>query len=825
MQKTTARVSIISPAGKNKFRLVFILAVFIVLSMSMSLSPPRAAARGVPGTAVDENPGGKGKAVLFVIDRIGIDDLSETDAPNIFKLISTGGFALMNARLVRDFYGNGSYLVIGAGGRANAGSNAGLAFNYDELLTGPRGEQIKAGNIYSSRTGRKAPEGSVVNLYIEEMIRNSDNFYSTSEPGLLGQTLKSKGKVTALLGNADSLAPARSVDTTLSRDQEYSDDLIPSPEEIEAYPSVVAIHREASCIAMDKNGIVPIGNVSANLSGVNPEHTNVTTNYERIISETEMLLPRTDLVVIDLGQTSRVDEGSSYYTDKALAEARSAAIKNSDQAVGEILKSLDLSKDMVIICTPTPSREMLARGELLTPLVISGPGFKTGTLLASPTTRRTGVVSNFDIAPTLLEYFGIDTPGKMEGRPLSETSTSTDIGDMKKFRTTVVASSTTRKSMVRFYVISVMVLISLFIMCVFLRDDLVYNHGLFWKTALLMVLCGPFAYLIYPVFGNAALYRSIPLVIGICLLTSLAAVSLGGTRPFKDTAGHGMFVSMIFVSCATLFTALIDPLLGSPLMTLSAFGSDIIIAGRYYGIGNLYMGVIVGSSVLFACLVCEVFQNTLDKSWKRYLFTCTVFILMGLFLSYPRIGANVGGLITAVAASAATLLKLEGRPLNWKKILAAGIIVLLCVAVLIVVTSILPEQASHAGRAISRFREAGISSVLPQAMRKLSANWSLAFVSTWRLLLLLAVFGALLLNWKFKLFRKLRRGYRYLTAGMAGMTAGLVAALLFNDSGIEPAAAISIYLFVPLLLLVIQRIRDSASTGGKPDRFPADNIE
>ncbi|MBN2169229.1 MAG: hypothetical protein JW738_08290 [Actinobacteria bacterium] len=797
-----------------------------MLLISLFLPPGHASAEGpsiadIPKTdlyspeTTNNISGGHGKAVLFVIDRIGIDDLSETDAPNIFKLISKGSFALMNARLVHDFYGNGSYLVIGAGGRATAGSNAGLAFNYDELLTGSRGEQIKAGSIYTSRTGRDAPGDSVVNLYIEEMIRNSDNVYSTSEPGLLGQTLKSKGKVIALLGNADSLAPAKSVDTTLFYDQEYYDDLIPFPEEFEAYPSVVAIHREASCIAMDKNGVVPLGNVSANLSGVNPEHTNVTTNYQKIISETEKLLPRADFIVIDLGQTSRVDEGSSYYTDKALAEARSTAIRNSDQAIGEILKSLDLSKDMVIVCTPTPSREMLSNSELLTPLVISGPGFDSGGLLESSTTKRSGIVSNFDIAPTVIEYFDIDTPGKMEGRALSETKTTTNLEDIKKFRKTVIASSTTRKSMVRLYVISALVIISIFILCVFLRDDLVINHELFWKILLLILLSGPFAYLICPVFGNAALSRSIPLVTGLCLVTSLAAVSTTKWKPLKETPGDGVFASMVFISGATLFIALLDPLLSSPLMTLSAFGSDIVIAGRYYGIGNLYMGVIVGSSLLFACLAIEVFQETFDKRWKRYLFTCSVFIIMSFFLGYPKIGANVGGLITAVVASVVTLLKLEGKPLNWKKIAAGVIVVLLCVGVLILIASILPEQASHAGKAISRFQEAGISSIFSQAMRKLSANWSLAFVSTWRLLLLLTVFGALLLNWKFKLLRKMRLDYHYLTAGMAGMTAGLVTALLLNDSGIEPAAAISIFLFIPLLMLVIQRIRETASTRDK----------
>lgn len=795
----------------HRYRNALILILFSVFLLGLIVHPtPASAGAGDTGkeiprranTTVDDDLK-PGKVVMFVVDRIGIDDLTEENAPNIFKLISSGGFALMNARLIHDFYGKGSYLVIGAGGRVTAGSNAGLAFNYEEFLTGSIGEQIKAGDIFFSRTGILAPEDSVVNLYIEEMIKNSDNISSTSEPGLLGQTLKSENKITALLGNADSLTPARSVDTTLFPEQEYLGDLIPSPEEIEAYPSVVEIHREASCIAMDKNGIVPLGNVSANLSGVNPEHTNVTTNYTRLVSEAGELLPEVDFMVVDLGQTSRVDEGSSYYTDKALDEARSAAIKNSDKAIGRILKFLDLDKDMVIVCTPTPSREMLSKGELLTPLVICGPETGSGALLKSSTTARTGIVSNFDIAPTIIEFFRIDTPGDMEGRPLLETSVSTNIKDIQKHRDTIVASSTTRKTMVRFFVISAIVLIVLFMLFLFFRDDIVKNHKLFWRTVFLMVLSGPLAYLIYPAFGNASYHRSIPLIIGITLVAGIGSILIERRSTSVIKSGKSGFIAMAVISGTTLFVALLDPLLGSPLMTLSAFGSDIVLAGRYYGIGNLYMGVVVGASLLFICLTCELATGILDKPWKRYLFAGIVLLATCIFLGYPGLGANVGGLITAAAASVVTVIKLEGKPVSWKKLLIAVVIVILCIAILIIVATILPEQSSHAGKALSRFRADGISSLFSQAMRKLSANWSLIFVSIWRLILLLAVIGALILNWKFKLIRKIKSDYHFLAAGMAGMITGLVVALLLNDSGIEPAGAISLFILIPLLLLSI----------------------
>src|SRR3954464_6598826 len=54
------------------------------------------------------------------------------------------------------------------------------------------------------------------------------------------------------------------------------------------------------------------------------------------------------------------------------------------------------------------------RGRLL-PTGLLGPGFRA-RVLYSPTTRRTGLVAATDMAPTALDYLGVDIPKQMEGR-------------------------------------------------------------------------------------------------------------------------------------------------------------------------------------------------------------------------------------------------------------------------------------------------------------------------------------------------------------------------------------------------------------------------
>jgi len=87
--------------------------------------------------------------------------------------------------------------------------------------------------------------------------------------------------------------------------------------------------------------------------------------------------------------------------------------------------------------------------------------------------------------------------------------------------------------------------------------------------------------------------------------------------------------------------------------------------------------------------------------------------------------------------------------------------------------------------------------------RKLAANWKLAFTSIWRILLLLSALGGFLLNWKFRIYGRMKDVLPCLAACSVGMSVGLVVALLFNDSGIEPASALAVFLFFTWFLLLL----------------------
>ena len=766
-------------------------AAFLVIACSAAL----------PGTAWAKapaaDPARDPKVVMVVIDRIGLEDLSDAASPNIMRLVSTGGVALMNARARYDLFGPGNYLVIGSGGRALGGPNIGLAFNLAERLRTPGGELVEAGDVYRSRTGRSAPPGSVVNLYIEEMKKRSELTLASGMPGMLGEAVRRGGKKAAVVGNADSLGPATQVVAGYAPQPVVTVEAVPG-----SYPEATLLHREAAAIAMDENGMVPSGDVSSGLYTVSGSSASgVETDFARLLEEARSRLAFSDLLVVDMGQTSRVDEQADFYSEEALEAARGEALRQCDAALGSLLELTDPSRDLVMVCTPTPTREMIFDGDLLTPLVISGPGFTPGMQLGSPTTRRTGLVSNYDLAPTALEFLGLEVPAEMNGRALSSSGAASDLESLLRYEQRAAGASSSRRAMVRVYVIASMVLVSILFLLLLLRPEVPARRRLLWSTVLMSILAGPLAYLLVPSLAVPKLFWLVPAVAVASALLALASLALQprGMRARLE----GLVRPLAALSGLTLFAILLDITLGSPLMSLSAFGSDAIMADRYYGAGNLYMGFAVGSALLFSTLLATLVGSGPGARWKRYAVSGTVIAVTAFVLGFGRLGANFGGLLTMLVGGLVALVQLEGGRFSLRKAALVAVLLVVFVAAMVGADILMPGTPSHAGKAFARADTSGASAMLSQISRKLGATWSLTFASIWRLLLLLLVVGCLAFDRRFRLFRRVRQELPFAWAGFLGMAVALPAAWVLNDSGIEAAAAISILLFVPYLLMLV----------------------
>lgn len=358
-----------------------------------------------------------------------------------------------------------------------------------------------------------------------------------------------------------------------------------------------------------------------------------------------------------------------------------------------------------------------------------------------------------------------------------------------------------------------------------IREDLLRRYPYFWSLVLLALLAGPLAFLVVPAFGAPALYWLVPVAVGASIALALVALLFIVRSRSEDNAPppgpldlndkkHVVLWPLFLISGLTATVLLVDVLFGSRLMTFSAFGSDVMMADRYYGIGNLYMGFIVGAALLFACLFPVIFDKALDRPWKRYAVCGAILATTAFFLGFGRLGAEFGGLVTALAGSLVVLAKLEGGKIGLKKVGLIVLIIVICVGIMLAADLLLPGTSSHAGRVIERTTSSGTSAFLTQLNRKLAADWSLTFSSTWRLVLLVALVAGLVLNWRYRLFGRIEHESPFLYAGFLGMGVAMPIALVLNDSGIEAAAAISIFLFVPYFFLL--------NRTSKPDSAPSE---
>ena len=90
----------------------------------------------------------------------------------------------------------------------------------------------------------------------------------------------------------------------------------------------------------------------------------------------------------------------------------SAALTDTDHLVQGLLAGVDLTRDSVLVVAPYNrfgDRD-------LTTVALHRPDTRPG-YLQSASTQRAGFLTLVDIAPTVLDTFGVTRPEDMEGRP------------------------------------------------------------------------------------------------------------------------------------------------------------------------------------------------------------------------------------------------------------------------------------------------------------------------------------------------------------------------------------------------------------------------
>lgn len=104
----------------------------------------------------------------------------------------------------------------------------------------------------------------------------------------------------------------------------------------------------------------------------------------------------------------------------------------------------------------------------------------------------------------------------------------------------------------------------------------------------------------------------------------------------------------ITIACLiTVLIIVIDQWTSASLIKWSPMGYDVISGARFYGIGNEYMGVLVGAVSTAAGALTQILENRKQNVRGVAIF---IHITVLVTIALPWIGANLGGAIASLAA-------------------------------------------------------------------------------------------------------------------------------------------------------------------------------
>ncbi|MEW6447186.1 MAG: hypothetical protein AB1426_03730 [Bacillota bacterium] len=690
---------------------------------------------------------------MIIIDRLSIDDLENPVCENLRRLIFTGGVGLLNTATGGIRNPENTYTTIGAGSHAIATKSGNLAYEADERLT----QGVEAGEGFAQRTGCTVRPGNVVAIEIPHLNRVNGALDYPVQPGALGEKLRSAGLKAACLGNADWREhPARQVAT----------------------------------IAMDRRGLVDSGYVSRTLLLRDPLFPgSFRTDYGVLWSKLRTLSDA-DFVVVDLGDTSRLDEAQEEITDAVFLQRWNETLKRADRFLGKVSGDLDLQRDLLIVVSPTPSKRALQSGDWFTPVVMTGRGVQPGTVLTSPSTRRPGIVMNTDLAPTVLKHFGISTPETMSGRPVSTAQVSGQLSYLKVLREKAIFVHNFRAPVIKGYLLFTIILLVAAVLLILLREHRLARR-LRVRQFVISIMGLPLAALIVPVLETRS---PVLYLLGIVAITAAFTLVTLYFEQRRTLAGF------IFLSVATVGVIIADIFSGGTLMKDSILSYDAMGGARFYGIGNEYMGVLISAFIFSAACVLSTWPSRLTKAGTA-LFAIIVIIALGA----PGLGANFGGLLTACVAFPVTFLAFAG--VRFKLRYAAAVIAVLILLPLIFVALDFYRQSgvqSHIGRNLLLVIQEP-AAAFDIIKRKMAMNIKLFKYTIWSRVLAAGIGGLLLLSYRpVGVMLVLRNRYPYLFNGFVGVVVTAVAAFCFNDSGTVAAATATIFGIPPLLYILLR---------------------
>ena len=450
-----------------------------------------------------------------------------------------------------------------------------------------------------------------------------------------------------------------------------------------------------------------------------------------------------------------------------LDPTREGGLEGVASTIVEMVTSVDDGSVLVFVASTRPSPEMIVAKDELHPLVLArgtssdlfAERGEEGSL-TSDSTRRAGVVTDLDVIPTIADFLGVDPPADSNGSPIEIISGPPPFELHERYlaqRRMYVPIGTAGGIYLTIVGLGAIVILALGsrIPQVLRR---IFGWGCLSVAALATALlaAGHLPELTYATV--------IPFVALVTVFGTLAFAPLERRDVLLVPAGIGIAVLAYFALEAILeWTAALTPFVG---------GSELD-GGRFYGLPNVFIGLLIGSCLWVAHRL---------RTGAGF----ALLVAVGLFAGLPYVGANLGGGVSLFAAAGLWLAVRERERLGLWKGLGVFVGVTLVGGASILLAHAISPLETH----VTRFEEevSVISGVFERFGDRLQVGFDLIAHNPFALIpvLGLPVAIAAVLRPPAALRPSLQRSPAWRDAILVTLLAGVVAYLV-NDSG--PAAA------------------------------------
>ncbi|HWP98477.1 MAG TPA: hypothetical protein VN426_16665 [Syntrophomonadaceae bacterium] len=708
----------------SKALLISLLLTIILWHSLCSTSPIQAAENTPP------------RVIIFLIEGLRLSDLDPQITPCLWKLAEQGAAGLLIPQLGEDRNTWDALCTISAGQTAVSSPDALLNFMTGENIGGEN-----AGSLFIRQTGIDPASAGIVVCSLATIMGNNRE-HGQANPGKLGDRLHQLGYQTIVIGNSDRPGHYR---------------------------------RLGPLILMDHRGLVDNGVVDRTM--LNPDTPLLLpyqSNYAAMLKEACNFKENKCVILLELGDLSRLDSMSKYFTTGQYTRERHSLLSQMDSFADRILDSQASYSPGVYVLNPAPAYNPQKAEALFAPLIISKTGLH-GTLSAL-STRREGFVPLTSLQDSIINCLD---PGQSES-----------LFSQPQVNTAAFLRQSNQAAVFRYINQTLIMTITVFTMLLALVAALILiirkrkNSLVFLLLSFALAL--PVSLLLISIWSFNSPWLFIVFLVLVTLGTALISTCLGQALDINP------LVPMLF---ATIALVVGDTGTGAHLMGGSLLSYQITGGVRYYGLGNEYMGVLIGSTISLATLLFPKQPSIFSKIALSGLFAG-----VAAFIGAPFLGVNVGGAITALVGFSYTFLILNHKRIGLTSILSMVLGTFLFLSIMAFLDLRQPAQLqSHLGHTIMAIVQGGPASIMPVIARKLNLALQYINYTIWGWIFLLGIIAAASLffrpgAWLQKHFQ----AQTHILMGLKGLLLSMIVAILFNDSGLTAAAALAVY-FVVLL--------------------------